>query len=85
VERSVGLALRGPGTFTYHLALPVEFQVEAGVEGVQVSVELRVSYRGGKGQMLVRDLAADTQATAGPAAEAAPRKAGFFARLFGKG
>lgn len=85
VERSLSLPLRGPGSQSVVLGVPLDLQLEAGVEAVDVSVEVRVAYRGGRGQVIVRELSGDARSAAAeaPAQPAAPKK-GFFARLFGR-
>jgi signal recognition particle receptor subunit beta len=85
IERTTTLSLRGPGSHAITIGVPLELQLEAGVEGVQVSVEVRVTYQGGRGQVLVRDLSGESRPPHPAEAPAAPaKKAGFFARLFGK-
>lgn len=89
IERSVALAIRGPGSHTVTVGVPLDLQLEAGVQGVQVTVDVRVTYQGGRGQVLVRELLGDARPPQ-PAAVESPtappaKRAGFFARLFGKG
>jgi signal recognition particle receptor subunit beta len=95
VERNITLSLRGPCSSTVVLGLPLDLQLEPGVEAVQVSADVRVTYRGGNGQVLVRDLTSGVREvgvgvapaeSASPAPSEAPKPAqkGFFARLFGR-
>lgn len=94
VERSVTLSLSGPSSSTVVLHLPLELQLEDGVDAVQVVAQVRVAYRGGRGQALVRDMTASPKAGVSPegqapappvgAPEPAPARKGFFARLFGR-
>jgi hypothetical protein len=68
------------------VSLPLDLELDAEVDSVQVSAEIRIAYRGGKGQALVRDLTGEIRAagaTAAPTADASTAKKGFFARLFG--
>lgn len=85
IERSVGLPLRGPGSHRITVGVPLELQLEAGVEGVQVSIEVRVSYQGGRGQVLVRELSGESRTPPPAGAEAPQKKPGFLSRLFGRG
>ncbi|GAB4274653.1 MAG: hypothetical protein Kow0092_30050 [Deferrisomatales bacterium] len=89
VQRTVVLPVRGPGESTVSLSVPLQLELEAGVEAVQVVVQVQVNYlTQGAGRVRVRELSAQT-ATAAQAGDAeeeeAPRKRGFFARLFGGG
>ena len=82
VERNLHIPLKGPGSRGVVLSVPLEFQLDQGVGGVQVSVEVRATYLGGSGQVLVRDLALAERP--GDEERPAPKK-GFWARLFGGG
>ncbi|MBI5445634.1 MAG: GTPase domain-containing protein [Deltaproteobacteria bacterium] len=79
VERSLSIPASGPGASQVVLRLPLELELEAGVDSVRVTAEVRVSYAGGRGQALVRELSLE------PAAEERPRRKGLLARLFGGG
>jgi hypothetical protein len=46
-------------------------------------VEVRVNYKGGTGQLLVRDLSLDQKAAEPEIPPPPPEKKGFWARLFG--
>ncbi|MHB8763790.1 MAG: GTP-binding protein, partial [Deferrisomatales bacterium] len=44
LQRTVVLPVHGPGAQSVNLALPLELRLEAGVEAVQVAVQVRVTY-----------------------------------------
>jgi len=91
VTRSYTLPVRGPGEHPVSLALPLALTVAEGVEAIQISVRVEVNYlTHGAGGVEVRELeageGAPTPAEPGTdGSEEAPRKKGFFGRLFGGG
>ncbi len=93
VERTVILPIKGPGVTSASVSLPLEFQVGEGVEGVQVNVQVKVTYlTRGAGEVTVKELNSSAAASAAEADDALeldeeelPRKKGFFGRLFGGG
>jgi hypothetical protein len=64
IRRTVVLPVKGPGPATVSLGLPIELQLDEGVEAVQMTVNVQVRYlTQGKGNVLVRELAAEPSMT----------------------
>jgi hypothetical protein len=86
IQRNLVVPVKGPGSTKVVLGLPMELELGAGVEAVQVMVQVNVNYlTQGAGQVLVRELSSEplTDNPPEPTPEPPPKKRGFFARMFG--
>ncbi len=80
VERTLVVPVQGAGPTNVQVAIPLELEIQEGVEAVQLQVHIRVEYlTGGAGEVRLRE------ATAQETRPAPPKKRGFLARLFGRG
>ena len=81
VERSAMVPVGGEGTRSLTLNVPLDVELPAGLEEVQLQVVVRVQAPGAS-QVIIGTLAAASQGQGGTPEEA-PKKKGFFSRLFG--
>ncbi len=81
VERSAVVPVGGEGTKSLTLNVPLDVELPAGLEDVQLQVVVRVQAPGAS-QVIIGTLAAASQGQGGMQEEA-PKKKGFFSRLFG--
>ncbi len=81
VERSAVVPVGGEGTTSLTLNVPLDIELPAGSEEVQLQVVVRVQAPGAS-QVIIGTLAAASQGQGG-VQEEAPKKKGFFSRLFG--
>ncbi len=81
VERSAVVPVGGEGTKSLTLNVPLDVELPAGMEEVQLQVVVRVQAPGAS-QVIIGTLAAASQGQGGTPEEA-PKKKGFFSRLFG--
>ena len=81
VERSAVVPVGGEGTKSLTLNVPLDVELPAGLEEVQLQVVVRVQAPGAS-QVIIGTLAAASQGQGGTPEEA-PKKKGFFSRLFG--
>ncbi len=81
VERSAVVPVGGEGTKSLTLNVPLDVELPAGMEEVQLQVVVRVQAPGAS-QVIIGTLAAASQGDGG-IQEEAPKKKGFFSRLFG--
>ncbi|GAB4258814.1 MAG: hypothetical protein Kow0054_22280 [Deferrisoma sp.] len=83
VERTLVVPVQGGGRSQVQVAIPLELEIQEGVEAVQIQVQVRVEYlTAGAGEVRLREVTAETRTAPEPGA---PKKKGFFARLFGRG
>lgn len=81
IQKTAVLPISGPGTTAMALKLPLQINVEKGVEAVQIDVEVRISYMTqGKGSVQAKEIETESIVSE---ATSTPKKKGFFGRMFG--